>query len=199
MTDSRDYAIGIIIYRIITGTSGATSRSSPEPPPAAVVHGILKRKLSLGNSSPDQCIVAGAVSSILKKSAGASSSRHGSLEDLTSGSNPPPDGIKSILKKRHQNSTDDELEQVIYFQKCNLTSFFLNHYLSQDQELPRSILKSRRSEESLSPLSDDCVPMIPSGGAGASGSMTGMSVFRKKGFMLYARHSFIAIKNNYCK
>ena len=144
----------------ITGTSGATSRSSPEPPPAAVVHGILKRKLSLGNSSPDQCIVAGAVSSILKKSAGASSSGQGSLEDLTSGSNPPPDGIKSILKKRHQNSTDDELEQ--------------------DQELPRSILKSRRSEESLSPLSDDCVPMIPSG-AGASGSMTGMSVFRKKG------------------
>ena len=45
--------------------------------------------------------------------------------------------------------------------------------------MPRSILKSRRSEESLSPLSDDCVPMIPSG-AGASGSMTGMSVFRKK-------------------
>ena len=127
------------------GTSGATSRSSPEPP----VHGILKRKLSLGNSSPDHCIVAGAVSSILKKS-GASSSGQGSLEDLTSGSNPAADGIKSILKKRHQNSTDDELEQ--------------------DQELlPRSILKSRRSEESLSPLSDDCVPVIPT----TSGSMTG--------------------------
>ena len=143
----------LIIIILFSGTSGATSRSSPEPPPA-VVHGILKRKLSLGNSSPDQCIVAGAVSSILKKSAGASSSGQGSLEDLTSGSNPPPDGIKSILKKRHQNSTDDELEQ--------------------DQELPRSILKSRRSEESLSPLSDDCVPMIQS--AGASGSMTGMSL-----------------------
>ena len=39
--------------------------------------------------------------------------------------------------------------------------------------MPRSILKSRRSEESLSPLSDDCVPMMSSG-AGASGSMTGM-------------------------
>ena len=108
----------------------------------------MKRKLSLGNSSPDHCI-AGAVSSILKKSAGASSSGQGSLEDLTSGSNPPIDGIKSILKKRHQNSTDDELDQ--------------------DQELPRSILKSRRSEESLSPLSDDCVPMISS----AAGSVTG--------------------------
>ena len=86
-------------------------RSSPEPP----VHGILKRKLSLGNASPDQSI-AGAISSILKKS-GASSSGQGSLEDLTSGS----DGIKSILKKRHvlasaaaaanAASTDDELEQ----------------------------------------------------------------------------------------
>ena len=92
-------------------------RSSPEPP----VHGILKRKLSLGNASPDQSI-AGAISSILKKS-GASSSGQGSLEDLTSGS----DGIKSILKKRHAlasnsalaasvgganaGSTDDELEQ----------------------------------------------------------------------------------------
>ncbi len=43
------------------GTSGATSRSSPEPP----VHGILKRKLSLGNASPDQSI-AGVISSILK-------------------------------------------------------------------------------------------------------------------------------------
>ena len=36
------------------------------------MHGILKRKLSLGNASPDQSI-AGAISSILKKS-GASSS-----------------------------------------------------------------------------------------------------------------------------
>ena len=126
-------------------------RSSPEPH----VHGILKRKLSLGNSSPDHCI-AGAVSSILKKSAGASSSGQGSLEDLTSGSNPPIDGIKSILKKRHQNSTDDELDQ--------------------DQELPRSILKSRRSEESLSPLSDDCVPMISS----AAGSVTGKFFFFKQ-------------------
>ena len=74
----------------------------------------MKRKLSLGNASPDQSI-AGAISSILKKS-GASSSGQGSLEDLTSGS----DGIKSILKKRHvlaaaaaaanAGSTDDELE-----------------------------------------------------------------------------------------
>ena len=75
----------------------------------------------MGNASPDQSI-AGAISSILKKS-GASSSGQGSLEDLTSGS----DGIKSILKKRHglasnsasaasanaanAGSTDDELEQ----------------------------------------------------------------------------------------
>ena len=74
----------------------------------------MKRKLSLGNASPDQSI-AGAISSILKKS-GASSSGQGSLEDLTSGS----EGIKSILKKRHvlaaaaaanAGSTDDELEQ----------------------------------------------------------------------------------------
>lgn len=115
-------------------------RSSPEPP----VHGILKRKLSLGNASPEQSI-AGAISSILKKS-GASSSGQGSLEDLTSGS----DGIKSILKKRHQaaGSTDDELDQED------------NQHHAQPQIKPRSILKSRRSEESLSPLSDDCVAVI---------------------------------------
>ena len=38
--------------------------------------------------------------------------------------------------------------------------------------MPRSILKSRRSEESLSPLSDDCVPVISgsSGNAALTGS-----------------------------
>jgi hypothetical protein len=126
------------------GTSGATSRSSPEPP----VHGILKRKLSLGNYSPDQGnIVAGAISSILKK--GGTSTTHssgqGSLEDLTSGSSiaAPMDGIRSILKKRQTGSTDDELDQE-------------DPSASSQVVVPRSILKSRRSEESLSPLSDDC-------------------------------------------
>ena len=87
----------------------------------------------MGNASPDQSI-AGAISSILKKS-GASSSGQGSLEDLTSGS----DGIKSILKKRHglasnsasvgvanAGSTDDELEQegeFVIFDK-NVSFFF---------------------------------------------------------------------------
>ena len=85
------------------GTSGATSRSSPEPP---AVHGILKRKLSLGSASPDQgsnAIMVGAIQSILKKSGASTthSSGQGSLEDLTSGSSIPIDGgIKSILKKR---------------------------------------------------------------------------------------------------
>ena len=132
------------------GTSGATSRSSPEPP---AVHGILKRKLSLGSASPDPSnqIMVGAIQSILKKSGASTthSSGQGSLEDLTSGSSVPIDGIKSILKKRHQCSTDDELEA------------------GEHQEMqPKSILKSRRSEESLSPLSDDCV-------GGASGSSLG--------------------------
>ena len=127
------------------GTSGATSRSSPEPP---AVHGILKRKLSLGSASPDHSnhIMVGAIQSILKKSGASTthSSGQGSLEDLTSGSSVPIDGIKSILKKRHAASTDDELEQ--------------EHH----QEMqPKSILKSRRSEESLSPLSDDCVGVAP--------------------------------------
>ena len=37
--------------------------------------------------------------------------------------------------------------------------------------MPRSILKSRRSEESLSPLSDDCVPVIS--GSGGNAALTG--------------------------
>jgi hypothetical protein len=54
---------------------------------------------------------------------------------------PNDERIKSILKKRQQlqqqqlGSTDDELEEAA-------------------TERPRSILKSRKSEESLSPLSD---------------------------------------------
>ena len=36
--------------------------------------------------------------------------------------------------------------------------------------MPRSILKSRRSEESLSPLSDDCVPVISAGNAASTGN-----------------------------
>ena len=72
------------------GTSGATSRSSPEPP---AVHGILKRKLSLGSASPDHSnqIMVGAIPSILKKSGASTthSSGQGSLEDLTSGSSVP--------------------------------------------------------------------------------------------------------------
>ena len=72
------------------GTSGATSRSSPEPP---AVHGILKRKLSLGSASPDHSnqIMVGAIQSILKKSGASTthSSGQGSLEDLTSGSSVP--------------------------------------------------------------------------------------------------------------
>ena len=48
---------------------------------------------------------------------------------------------------RHAGSTDDELE-------------------AEEHVMPKSILKSRRSEESLSPLSDDCVgvPIISGGG-----------------------------------
>ncbi len=42
---------------VSASASGATSRSSPEPP----VHGILKRKLSLGSHSPDQANFAGAL------------------------------------------------------------------------------------------------------------------------------------------
>ncbi len=102
------------------------------------------------------------MSSILKKSGTTStthSSGQGSLEDLTSGSSIAPDAshgsiIKSILKnKRHPGSTDDELDHEV---EQEVSSSF-----GSRGALPRSILKSRRSEESLSPLSDDGANMIP--------------------------------------
>ena len=146
------------------GTSGATSRSSPEPP-----QGILKqRKWSVGsggdspaevaantlqNSGSGVGISGALLSSILKKRSNSSqhSSHAGSLEDLSGSS--WHEGVKSILKKSYAagGSTDDDLDE--------------------DKPKPRrSILKSRRSEESLSPLSDpsgglDHVSGVCSGGA----------------------------------
>ena len=118
-------------------TSGATSRSSPEPP-----HSILKRKLSvgsLGSHSPEGSLIGGSgFSSILrKKSHSQHSSCQGSLEDLSC----EGEKIRSILKKRSTVSTDDELVD-----SCH--------------ERPKSILKGRRSEESLSPLSDPSDPVF---------------------------------------
>ena len=50
--------------------------------------------------------------------------------------------------------------------------FVITDQLHQHQVMmPRSILKSRRSEESLSPLSDDCVPVIS--GSGGNAALTG--------------------------
>ena len=156
-------------------TSGATSRSSPEHTP----HGILKqRKWSVGSGShsPDSSAIgshstggvhgvsiSGAIiSSILKKRSGSQheSSNQGSLEDLTSGGSSLHDGgiMKSILKKTGHNSsghasnasgigcsTDDELEENFEFVRSRPAN---------SRKPRRSILKSRRSEESLSPLSD---------------------------------------------
>jgi hypothetical protein len=62
------------------------------------------------------------------------------LEDLSC----EGDKIRSILKKRSTVSTDDELVETFH-------------------DRPKSILKGRRSEESLSPLSDPC-DMLSSGG-----------------------------------
>ena len=153
-------------------TSGATSRSSPEPP-----HGILKqRKWSVGSGShsPDSLAISssnagtgvsisGAIlSSILKKrSSSQHSSNVGSLEDLTSGGSSLHDGglVKSILKKPGHSSsghasnasgigcsTDEELEENFEYIRSRPTT--------HSRKPRRSILKSRRSEESLSPLSD---------------------------------------------
>ena len=135
-------------------SSGATSRSSPEPP-----QGILKHFGSGGTSSPAELIantltnsggsssISGALlCSILKKRTTSSqhSSHAGSLEDLTSAAS--SDGVKSILKKSSfPVSTDDEVDVEV----------------GSGRKPRRSILKSRRSEESLSPLSD------PNGGSAA--------------------------------
>ena len=153
-------------------TSGATSRSSPEPP-----HGILKqRKWSVGSGShsPDSLAISSSnagtgvsisgaiISSILKKrSSSQHSSNVGSLEDLTSGGSSLHDGglVKSILKKPGHSSsghasnasgigcsTDEELEENFEYIRSRPTT--------HSRKPRRSILKSRRSEESLSPLSD---------------------------------------------
>ncbi len=112
------------------------SRSSPEP------QGILKRKYSSANTSgshtPESTDGSGArpISSILKKAGGGGGHGSSSLEDVEFSS----ERIKSILKKR-QMSTDDELEDQGFSS-------------ATQQDRPRSILKSRKSEESLSPLSD---------------------------------------------
>ncbi len=117
------------------------SRSSPEP------QGILKRKYSSANTSgshtPESTDGSGGrpISSILKRGQQQQQQHQGSsLEDVEFSS----ERIKSILKKK-QFSTDDELE---------------DQGFSSAHERPRSILKSRKSEESLSPLSD------PNEGAG---------------------------------
>ena len=43
--------------------------------------------------------------------------------------------------------------------------FFTDQLHQHQVMMPRSILKSRRSEESLSPLSDECVPVIAANSA----------------------------------
>ena len=189
-------------------TSGATSRSSPEPP-----HGILKqRKWSVGSGSrsPDNFAmssggnsgtgvsISGAIiSSILKKRGSSQHSSHqGSLEDLTSGGSSLHDGgtVKSILKKTGYNSsghasnasgigcsTDDELEE--HFECIRARTS--NH----PRKPGRSILKSRRSEESLSPLSD---PNFYESATTASGNMATNGVEFSDGVTNVARDSIEA-------
>jgi hypothetical protein len=130
----------------------ACSRSSPEP-----MQGILKRKYSStggsGSHSPES--VGGGdggdggrrhnLFSILKK--------QGSLEDVEFPSSAYEDSrIKSILKKKQVGSTDDELEGNHQQQQQQAGELVLVG--GGDGRPPRSILKSRKSEESLSPLSD---------------------------------------------
>jgi len=116
----------------------ADSRSSPEPPPT----GILKRKYSSANTSgshtPESIECGGGgrpLSSILKRPSTASG---GSLDEAagTAGH------IKSLLKKSQRTDDDD----LLVLGEATLPA--------DPGAKPRSILKSRRSEESLSPLSD---------------------------------------------
>lgn len=117
-----------------------SSRSSPEPPP----QGILKRKYSSAHASRSHSPEIASdgtrlpISSILKKQTGSLECLEVSLETDSK--------IKSILKKRSNPngaSTDDDLDV---------------DEGSGGSRPPRSILKSRKSEESLSPLSD-CAPL----------------------------------------
>ncbi len=145
---SPDAARRPILIRSRNNSTCDERNSSPEPPPSILKRrsstedlepsdpasrgspepqGILKRKYSSANTSGSRTPDSGDGGSLGGKPTSILK-KQGSLEDV--------ERIKSILKKK-QVSTDDELDQDGF-----------------SSERPRSILKSRKSEESLSPLSD---------------------------------------------
>ncbi len=120
-------------------------RSSPEPHPLPV--GILKRKSSSaggsGSHSPESVennsgsARSSFIASILKKQSSCEDVEL-SAEDNSRSSSRPTSILKKIRQAAHHshhNSTDDDLDDLA-------------------EERPRSILKSKKSEDSLSPLSD---------------------------------------------